>query len=405
MQAAEGRSVAIDEMDREMERGLRRLRFSDPVEAVFLREYLKSRARMVPLWAFLGTLLYLVAILGDLSMMPDVAPTVIALRLGLFLPYAVAVVWIMRRWPSPATYDRLALGVGLLGLSLPMAMLVFSRSDHLFVYQTGSVGTLAFFVIVLRPRFPTVLAGLAAMVAIQIATTGLNGSFDAVTYSGIVSFHITLGIFLALSAYFAERVDRQNFLNRLRGEALQAQLTALSERDPMTGLYNRHSLRRSRHAIWAPGTARTISLLMLDIDSFKLYNDVHGHVDGDACIQRVSDIVRKQVDEQGTVFRYGGEEILILLPDTGQAPALSVAEAIRQAIEGAAIRHDGLPGGGVVTVSLGVATGRTDADDLEELLRRADTALYAAKGAGRNRVRLADPEALLPASAIGRPSP
>lgn len=58
-------------------------------------------------------------------------------------------------------------GVGLLGLSLPMAMLVFSRSDHLFVYQTGSVGTLAFFVIVLRPRFPTVLAGLAAMVAIR----------------------------------------------------------------------------------------------------------------------------------------------------------------------------------------------------------------------------------------------
>lgn len=56
------------------------------------------------------------------------------------------------------------------------------------------------------------------MVAIQIATTGLNGSFDAVTYSGIVSFHITLGIFLALSAYFAERVDRQNFLNRLRGK-------------------------------------------------------------------------------------------------------------------------------------------------------------------------------------------
>jgi hypothetical protein len=281
--------LSIAQIDREIGRPFHKLSFSAPIERLFLRDYLKARAPMVPLWAFLGTLFYVVAALGDLSMMPDVASMAVGLRLGVFVPYAAMVVIIMRLWPSAAAYDLLSLGVGVLGIALPMTALVFSTSEYLFVYQTGSIATLAFFVIVLRPRLPTILIGLTAMLAIQIVTTKLNGGFDDVTYTGIVSYYITAGMVLAASACFTERMDRQNFLGRLRGEALQAELTRLSEREPMTGLYNRHVLRRIGNRIWArsaPG--RTIAAIMLDIDHFKRYNDVHGHVDGDACIRAIA---------------------------------------------------------------------------------------------------------------------
>lgn len=380
------RSISVEEVESEIAQGFRKLRFSDPVERLFFDQYLARRARMVPLWALLGTLMYALAALGDLSAVPDVATTMLWLRFGVFVPFAVAVVVSMRIWPSTALYDLLALAVGTVGICLPMVTMVFSQSDHLLVYQSGSIGTYAFFVIVLRPRFRTVLAGLAILTTVQLVTIHLNGGFDTVTYSGIVTFYVTLSVFLAMSAYFGEHVDRQNFLNWMRGEALQADLRKLSESDPMTGLYNRHSLNTLRGTIWSrtkPGSV--ISAIMLDIDNFKLYNDLYGHLDGDTCIRRVAHSVTKLVGEAGRVFRYGGEELLVLLPGSDRRSAFGLGERIRQSIEELAIPHT-LSQAGVVTVSLGVSSSTTDRHTMEELLRSADAALYEAKRAGRNRV-------------------
>lgn len=379
--------LTIDDFDDEIARGARGLTFSPPIERLFLDEYLRHRARMVPLWASLGTVMYLAAILGDLSMIPELAWLVVTLRLAIFVPFAVGVVVLMRLRPTPATYDLLSFGVGLIAICIPMITLVFARSDHLFVYQTGSVGTLAFFVIVLRPRFLTVLIGLAVLMIIQLVTTKLNGSFDAVTYSGMVTFYITLGVFLALSAYFTEHVDRQNFLNRQRSEVLHSKLKKLSETDPMTGLSNRHVLERVKNTFWSPSSGgRIISAVMLDIDNFKLFNDINGHLAGDACIRDVSQRIRQIVGKKGTVFRYGGEEILVLLPDIDNPEAVELADSIRRSIAGLGIVHEGSPHG-VVTASLGVATIRTDRCSAEDLLLRTDVALYEAKEAGRNNAR------------------
>lgn len=391
-------AVSIKQVEEELLRGWRGWQFAPAIEPLFLVEYLKGRARMTPVWASLGTLFYLFAIIGDFSMISDMTTTIVSLRIGVFLPYAIAIIFIMRRWPSAGVFDALAFGVGFIGIALPMGTLVFSSSAHLFIYQTGSVATLAFFSIVLRPRFPTVVGGLAIMIAVQLLTTRLNGSFDAVTYSGIVSFYVTLGVFLALSAYFAEQVDRQNFLHRLRGELLQQDLRQLSELDPMTGLYNRLVLTRMRHTLWeADRPDRSVALIMLDIDNFKLFNDVHGHVDGDDCIRRVGDLVQTAVGEDGIVCRYGGEELLILMPDARCAEAAKVAEAIRRSIEDAQIVNRGLDDHGVVTASLGVTADYTGARSLKELILQADAALYDAKRAGRNRVNVdwSDPLPLL----------
>lgn len=382
-------SVSAIDVESEIARGVRSLRFSQPIERLFLDDYMSNRASMIPIWALVGTLMYCMALVGDFSMLPDVAPIMLWLRLGVFTPFALFVIVMMRYRPTALNYDLLSFGVGVLGIAIPMVTLVFATGPYVFIYQTGSVGTFAFFVIVLRPRFRTVLLGLGVMMAIQFTTTKLNGSFDDVTYGGIVTFYITLVVFLALSAYFFESVDRLNFLHRLKGNLLQAELRAQSEQDVMSGLANRRSLARYERDIWKAGDSKTVvSAIMLDIDLFKSYNDTHGHLAGDACIMAVSQIVKNWVGDSGRAFRFGGEELLVILPGMTRDQAVELAENIRTGIEAAAIHHRGKGAGGVVTASLGVAEGYPGETTVQALLQAADTALYQAKKAGRNTVRV-----------------
>ena len=188
-----------------------------------------------------------------------------------------------------------------------------------------------------------------------------------------------------LSAYFSESVDRLNFLNRLRGQVLQAQLQALSETDALTGLNNRLMLERTRMDYWSEkASAMSVSAVLIDIDHFKRFNDRHGHLDGDACLRAVARELYDVVAGRGTVVRFGGEELLVLLPHMELAEALELAETMRQSVEDMAIPHLASESG-VVTVSLGVHCVRTDAHSLEDLLEKADAALYKAKRLGRNK--------------------
>ncbi|MBI5828831.1 MAG: GGDEF domain-containing protein [Chloroflexi bacterium] len=163
---------------------------------------------------------------------------------------------------------------------------------------------------------------------------------------------------------------------------LHEQVLRESITDGLTGLYNHRYLdtfiqkelaacARYRHGL---------ALLMLDIDHFKQYNDAHGHPAGDAVLQQVGRILLKNVRGADLVARYGGEEFTVVLPETELEGALAAAEKIRAAVEAFPFPL------GRLTASLGVATcasGITDTD----LIERADRALYAAKNAGRNRVK------------------
>ena len=131
----------------------------------------------------------------------------------------------------------------------------------------------------------------------------------------------------------------------------------------------------------------TFAVAVIDIDHFKSFNDVHGHLEGDACLRAISGCVAREVDARAHVFRFGGEEILVLLIDAEALGALALAERIRAAIEALDIRHRGLADA-CVTASLGVAIGHPGDQTLEEILREADKALYGAKGRGRNTVSM-----------------
>lgn len=161
----------------------------------------------------------------------------------------------------------------------------------------------------------------------------------------------------------------------------------LAKTDGLTGLLNKTNVyRRLRDLISGDASAEPISVFLLDIDHFKLYNDTNGHLPGDELLTRMGALLRENSRENEVVGRYGGEEFLIVMPGTPKDVGMRVAERIRAMIEGTDFEHTAGQPGGRVTISGGVATWPIDGEDVDGLLRHADAALYEAKRGGRNRV-------------------
>jgi len=162
--------------------------------------------------------------------------------------------------------------------------------------------------------------------------------------------------------------------------------------DGLTGIYNRRYFEEEfRKEFWKSKRLQSelLSLVIIDIDYFKQFNDTYGHPKGDEVLQQVSLEFSLIVKRPGdSVARYGGEEFVFLLPNTNQAGAEHLAEETRARIERLAIHHkeNKASSSGVVTISLGVATLNFKEASPDELLKRADDNLYKAKTCGRNRV-------------------
>ncbi len=172
---------------------------------------------------------------------------------------------------------------------------------------------------------------------------------------------------------------------------LNRKLEALSITDGLTGLYNhRYFYRRLAEEIErAKRYDRKLSLIMADIDNFKLYNDNQGHQKGDMVLKGVAECVKNTLRMNDVPARYGGEEFAVILPETGKATAAGVAERIRCEVERKDFPDEKTQPEGSITISLGVATFPDDGITIDELVRRADDALYRAKRKGRNRVEVA----------------
>lgn len=173
-------------------------------------------------------------------------------------------------------------------------------------------------------------------------------------------------------------------------EEANKRLAELSMTDGLTGIANRRKFDAAIVEEWsrAVRTGSTLSLIMLDIDHFKKYNDHYGHQQGDDCLRRVADVLRAGARRQGDlVTRYGGEEFCMILPDTSLEGAFESAERLRREVEELKMPHV-QSDFGMITISLGVAASTPGRDQgPAELLRLADESLYRAKSEGRNCVR------------------
>lgn len=196
--------------------------------------------------------------------------------------------------------------------------------------------------------------------------------------------------FLLLQAYmaFALLLIGLRFFSGLQERATVMEERAenmlmLAHTDALTGLANRRQAEDllGRELVRAARYGRGFSVLMVDLDHFKLLNDGHGHQVGDEVLIDLSRRLQRMVRHSDTVARWGGEEFLILAPETSGEDAMKLAETVRRQIE-----EQPLADGHALTASIGVASYR-DADSLRSLVARADAALYLAKRAGRNLIR------------------
>ena len=233
-----------------------------------------------------------------------------------------------------------------------------------------------------------IVAGVSGVIAPQVAIYLAFAVFCANVIGGA-------------GAYALEHANRTAFLER----KLLGEMAAL---DGLTRLLNRQTFEARVNEVWSEATARQLplSVLMIDVDDFKRYNDHYGHLAGDDCLQQIAQAVRTAVagNPADLLARYGGEELIAVLIDRSAADAEVAAQRIVADVAALAIPHAGSSTGGTVSISVGVATHHpATAATYPTVVKVADNALYAAKRQGRNRCVCVKMH--VPSTASSSPSP
>jgi len=202
------------------------------------------------------------------------------------------------------------------------------------------------------------------------------------------------GLELGAIDYIAKPIVPQIVEVRIRNHLMQKkmrdQLAIMSSVDGLTGLSNRRRFDEYMDQEWRRGGRNEypISLLMIDVDHFKLYNDTYGHQQGDNCLRAVADEIATHLRRPSDLTaRYGGEEFAVVLPDTPLEPAMDLAERIRVGIDGLNMEHTASETADHVTISIGLSSVvPSDEITIESFIEAADKNLYQSKHNGRNRV-------------------
>jgi two-component system cell cycle response regulator len=207
------------------------------------------------------------------------------------------------------------------------------------------------------------------------------------------------GLDMGVNDYLIRPLDRQELLARVNtqirrcryAEQLRSNVQASMEMavtDALTGLYNRRYMESQTSVLveHAANRGKTLSVVVLDVDHFKAVNDTHGHDVGDRVLQELAARLRACVRNIDLICRMGGEEFVVVLPDAGMEIALKVAERIRRIMSAKPFDAGARAGPLAITVSLGVSLIESPSDSIDDIVKRADEALYRAKREGRNRV-------------------
>lgn len=186
-------------------------------------------------------------------------------------------------------------------------------------------------------------------------------------------------LFMAVAEHVAIAVERAHVYEKTR---------ELSIKDPLTEIYNRRYFFEyaETEIERVHRTGRSLSVILLDVDDFKHYNDTNGHIEGDIALKKTAVQLEKHLRKGDVLARYGGEEFIALLPETGKAAAMGVAEKLRDAIYSSCYRGGEEQPGGRLTVTIGVASYPEDGDELVKLINIADRCLYLGKARGKNNV-------------------
>jgi diguanylate cyclase (GGDEF)-like protein len=391
------------ETERLLSQPTRDIRFSPAMDQAYRRKTWPQRGKIARAW-----MIWVAAI--SMAFVPIsylLAPASLWLAgivSGLLLPALHGCAYFVWRKPRSAVVEGLSLILLMCSLMIGYgALAVAAGGSNYERYLTSIVFVNTIAMVLFDVEYFWSLSLMICSTAIFFGFEIFNPAIDYKEAIG-TSLYFAIG-FLGSSiarktqTLLGKKAFLMSLRNGYRSTALKEanrQLEILATRDPLTGLANRRSAARFIETLWLDRTIpkACIAFIMADLDSFKPLNDSAGHAAGDLCIQRVAKAIEQSVRlDDDAVFRYGGEEFLIILTNATADLAWTLAERIRCAVEALVIVNPGIPpvagSAALMTISLGVAFAQEDAPP-ELVAKWADDALYDAKRSGRNAVFLSN---------------
>ena len=375
------------------------LRFDSPIAAAYEAVLGEQRKREMGWSILIGLLLYNGFFVTSILLMPDNTTVNFIARFVLVTPGSLALIWLVRQ-VSLETAEWL-ITAGMLNAYFAMIWLVWTSEAPLASYAIAELTLIFVF-----GAFTLNLRFLQCMIFLLTSSVGSFALIQSMPDLGS-DLRAALRMQALAALLFCAYGNLQIELSRVRGfvRAWRAgeeasDMTALSLTDTLTGLRNRRALERQVES-WIR-TDEPLTLIMIDIDHFKLYNDTLGHPAGDACLRRVATALTAALaPTRGVLARIGGEEFAVALHGPATQEAERLSERLRAGIAAASLAHPGRTDGTrIVTISVGACRPRLGSrTSLSELLSSADAALYKAKRAGRNRVMIEDSTRIPPPAA------
>lgn len=374
---------------------VRRLRFTGAQEGDFIEFYREKVLPHLRITALVGGLVYLLFGIHDVVVYPEIKSSLLTLRYLVAGPFMVLTVVVLFYGRSFRLMQVLyGLSVTVVGACICLAL--FISRDPRQLYYTGLILTIIFIYAIsgLRLKY-AFLSCLGITVFFVVAGLRFNTLARDSLFNDIFGL-ANVNIIGLIACYLLERSWRVEFLQRLQTEQARRALEEANERlqylschDTLTGLNNRRAFDEHLKTEWHRAIRHRypLSLLMIDIDDFKKYNDTMGHLAGDEALKRIARVIQLTVNRPGDmVARYGGEEFVVLLVGTDKEGAMHLGEDIISRVRTMEIEHYGSPKK-MITVSIGCSSKVPSLDDdLAEFIARADRALYMAKRQGKDRV-------------------
>jgi len=393
------------ETERLLSQRTRDIRFSSEMVRAYRQKDWPQRSKIARAWMIWVGLISMGFVPISYLLAPDflMHTTIIS---GLLVPAMHGCAYLIWRKPRSAAVEGLSLLLLMTSVMIAYGSLAVTAGGNYERFLTCIMYVNTIAIVVFSVDYIWTLA-------LMICSIGIFFGFDIFNPAIQLKEAIGTSIFYAMGMYAAtiarktqSILGQKAFLlslrNQYRSDALRRanqQLEILATRDPLTGLGNRRSATDLIDRLWRDPTVpkASIAFIMADIDLFKHLNDTAGHAAGDECIRRVADTIEESVRlGLDAVFRYGGEEFLVVLAHATPDVAWKVAQRIRGAVEALGIVNPGVErvegANGSVTISLGIAFAHEDAAP-EMVAKWADDALYDAKRGGRNIVFLSNAHA------------
>ena len=323
---------------------------------------------------------------ADFFLVPDVWQVSAAIHLVVLTPLMIGVALLLPRLQSRTAREILA---ALVPLAMSLQVLfIFAATTSPFAdhYQYLVVLNTVFLSTSLRPQFWIVLTVSAIVFVLHFAAVQFLSDLRW-QEAAMASLVLTVVTYVtAMGSLSAQRRERRSYLFRLRESLRHAEADLSSRHDKLTGFLNRSGLDKALQDLWK-GPFSQVAAIMIDIDHFKSYNDHYGHLAGDSCLKEMANIVAAETRQpKDIIARFGGEEFLVLLPNTDLREGGRIAERMRRALINASMPHEGPGACGFLSASFGVGSAATKTMSARELIAAADDALYHVKKNGRNGV-------------------